>query len=644
MPKHRNQRLDADQEGDESTTGSGNGNDSNRNRNQKNGRAEPHYDEVRSNGGTSMATSQAPNVSLATTTTKNTIRQMRDLVSLYELNVQAIEEAETNRQKIVTLELLCQSKDAELRKHKITVETLGAFNDEKDARLREERDHVKREREVIEMEREKLERAKQNEKKRKEMNEAIQAAELEKERKKLAADQEKSFKSLREGLEQQCLQKVNSSKKELSDLESKNKELRAALQTQHTQIQKCEEQLKLTRTRCEDSELAKEALKKREHMLKAELDGRKVEFGLTTKSPEFFREKFADLANQVKSVSEQFCLDLVQREQEWKPIHDKLTELDACFASVPISESDDSKMLRTAHVRRLISSKLHKIILQPFSSDMNSQGDNKASVELLRKIMVSLSECGPGTGRHAATVFRTLAIHGLQCKRADHTGTSDHPPRLYAARAEAFIQSVMPVLSLLTPGTQQPALKDALVSLAESAISVWELAQTDENLDITVSLDLNPSLEAKWRSSEFDAGATPDAWVPSTLRRIFTLFPTVLAKTASAAEDPAMSIPGGFEQSGPEMVWQEICIHDGIGLAESSALVWRGKEEQEQREEDEVQERLKREIEDKRRELDVRGKAKSQKTGSVSVSVSGPSSSPSSSWSMAGGNRTSPEE
>lgn len=313
---------------------------------------------------------------------------------------------------------------------------------------------------------------------------------------------------------------------------------------------------------------------------------------------------------------------MADHTQSWSSIHAQLKTLDPCFASIPISDSEESGLLRAAHVQRIISIQLCKIILQPFSSDETFQPERQDAVTLLEKVFSAL---GQGYSRRAATVFQALAVRGL----SHNLSTQSEAGSLRQSRAETFVKAVLPATSLLTPDSELQALESDLAALAKLTISTWAFAQSEEELVIEVRLDLRLELRKEWRSPVYDPDHdTTNAAAASSARPgTFTLFPNIAARSyAETDETSDVQVPGSFEQANVTVSGQAITIHPGIGMAGSSALVVRGKQEQERMEEDEKVENLKQQADEVKRALEDIEKSKSQRTGSVS-SPSSPSSS-----------------
>jgi hypothetical protein len=214
------------------------------------------------------------------------------------------------------------------------------------------------------------------------------------------------------------------------------------------------------------------------------------------------------------------------------------------------------------------------------------------------------------------------------------------------SRADKVVEKVLSILSPLITPTQEPDIRSDLFALAKKAIHVWTYAQTDE-LKITIQPTLDRESRGEWRSRMFDppppssndSNAEWDA-IPATLPRIYTLFPRVVALKTSSMGDALASLPGSFPEPEQEFSTTEICIHTGTGLAEWSPLVLRGKDEEEQRQEELVQSKLRREIDELSKKLNAGSvrNGEHSRSGSMAQSGSGPQSL-TEQWTKAGSGR-----
>lgn len=266
-------------------------------------------------------------------------------------------------------------------------------------------------------------------------------------------------------------------------------------------------------------------------------------------------------------------------------VQEELVGADPCFGSVPIDDSDDSRNLRTAHTQRIISDALCQYIWKPLSSEftLSHPGLN----DLLSKIADGLDRSSH-SGR-AVNVWTALTMRALQSLPAEASGPKESPhPAL--SRAESVISKVMSVLSPLVSSSQDQELRTKLLELANSAIDIWNEAQTGE-LKIIVSPFLERARREEWRSERFDPASPPGGYdeiqldmMSRTHPRIFTLFPRVVAREVAGLANHHTDPPGSWSQKsdqGPRTI--ETNIHPGRGLPECSPLVVRGKEEQEER-------------------------------------------------------------
>jgi hypothetical protein len=319
-------------------------------------------------------------------------------------------------------------------------------------------------------------------------------------------------------------------------------------------------------------------------------------------------------------------LVLLTHYKDYQTIHNNLKSSDTCFASVPISDSEDSKKLRSAHAQRVISSYLQRIIWQPFSSEkLLQQGNIIPLLKDIEKELVNSSH--PGSGIRAARVWSALTMRALQSL----SSTSQGVP---LGRAQKFIEDTTKVLSPLIKPSQKVAFEKDLDALVGSAVSVWNSAQTGE-LEIEIASDLERGARKDWRSPIFDPpeeNTTGMEIAPSTRPRIFVLFPRVIARRSCSVTEIA-SLPGSWPKSEGESRTVETCIHSGIGVAEWSALVVRGKEEVEVWERDIKEEQIimqqslenaKKNAEKEAKELIAKKRMGNDKRGSISELTSSP--------------------
>ena len=294
-------------------------------------------------------------------------------------------------------------------------------------------------------------------------------------------------------------------------------------------------------------------------------------------------------------------------------MHGELKNTDSYFNSVPISDSNESGSLRIAHAQRVISGCLSDIIWQPFSSEQTQQ--HPELMALLDAISAEVANYhhGSTSGGRAETVWGVLTTRGLRSLKT--TSTPERPNR-----AEKVAAEVLRILKPLITPEKESDLQSELVKLAQSAISIWDSAQSGD-LRVQVCPALDPADFKEWRS-KLDDERTTDI-TSTTHPRIFTLFPRITAKQFQLTTKLANSLPGGWPESERDS-WST-CIHPGIGLRECSALVIRGKQEVEEKrlEEEEEQRQLNEAIERVKRDYRRSG-SHSSRSGSV-VGLGSPS-------------------
>jgi hypothetical protein len=319
--------------------------------------------------------------------------------------------------------------------------------------------------------------------------------------------------------------------------------------------------------------------------------------------------------------------------------------LDEGFASIPISSSPVSENLRVAHAQRVISSCLFEIIWKPFSSEITAQDSNY--VFLLNQISEGLEKSAQGSsgGRRAARVCNALAMRGLQSQlpidQSSSTSGSSSPPVL--SRADKFTHEVMAVLSLVVKTSLHPNLRNNLLDLANSAISVWYAAQTDER-KIVVHPTLDPAKVDEWRAPMFHKITTDEDMSPPN-DGVITLFPRITAQNCSwIADSQPKGLPGLWIESEPQSQVTETCIYSGAGVGKWSELVREGEEEEEDRKDKEarkmVEEKKKmHEEEMKKLEESVMGHRRTRRESSTGSGAGSNSERHIAAWMKGGGQK-----
>ena len=250
------------------------------------------------------------------------------------------------------------------------------------------------------------------------------------------------------------------------------------------------------------------------------------------------------------------------------------------------------------HAQRVIATQLQQIVWQPFSSEITLQDPNSDS--FFKTVVDGLMESrGKRGGLRAARLWTALSMRSLQ-SRSPVTQSPSASKLLTSSRTKMFIDKVMAVLSLLVKPSLHTNLRNNFSDLAESAISIWNVAQIDER---ELVADLTLHVEGF------------DGWCEDTSasnQGIIVLFPRVIARSCSRAADRrSVGPPGAWIDSEPTQSVQETCIYPGAGLAKWSALVLEGEVEEEGRKEGE--DRKKREEKRKTLEDDLKKLDKAEK-------------------------------
>jgi hypothetical protein len=260
----------------------------------------------------------------------------------------------------------------------------------------------------------------------------------------------------------------------------------------------------------------------------------------------------------------------------------ELKAADGCFSSVPISNSDESHLLRIAHAQRVISSFLCDIVWQPFSSEHTLQHPEFIGSLGIIADQLAKSNHGNSAGGRAETVWASLTMRALQSlERASPSApNSTAQDTQVPSRADTVVSEVLRVLAPLVNPAQSSRFRNEVADLAHSATLIWNCAQTGElKLSVRPTLDLENHLE--WRSTFDDETAANTAF--STHPRTFTLFPRVITKEVILSDKSPGGPPGSWPElkQGPLML--ETCIHPGTGMLECSSVVIRGKDEGDER-------------------------------------------------------------
>lgn len=313
-----------------------------------------------------------------------------------------------------------------------------------------------------------------------------------------------------------------------------------------------------------------------------------------------------------------------------------MAETGDAFVSIPISNSEESQLLRIAYGQRAISFALQKTVWLPFPSEKIFSQPMLATLLAEISKEIEKSRHTSNGSRRAATAWKALAVRALHSMSAS-------TPNIYmqnretssaqraSCRADEVVRDVVKVLSPLLNISELDQFEEELLRLAHVAISVC--AEADESHFIIES-KLDRADHAKWRSDILEPLLGDDGeagiGIPSSTReRMYTLFPRIVAhKYIKAAENPS-KLPGSWHNEGATTTCDRGIIHSTWHrLPEWSRLVVRGQEE-----EKETKEELRRAAEEKRKERNDRN----VKIGTHSRT--GTLTSISAQWMMNGGNK-----
>ncbi|KUJ12523.1 uncharacterized protein LY89DRAFT_209467 [Mollisia scopiformis] len=544
-------------------------------------------------------------------------KNLERLNELYIKHADRIQQIPKVHRERDTLRTECEYKNEKIRRQKREIAELKSESREEEQRLGKIREELQQDRDKLKAEKEK------------------QVAKAEKADKSLVAlkatldlEMEKELASRTQQLEAKMTSREDERKKKLSNLEAEKKK-------QSDNLAQEQKKLRTVQADLDDNRAAKILYKQQKEELEATLKEIQNEFDLTRQDADFYKRKFADIASNIETISSEYFRLLPH------DIHKDLKSIDDCFRSVPIFEEDTSAELRIAHVQRIMSRALYDNIWQPFSSDETSPDTNLANWLNTIYTRLAKNELGGKNGR-AAMVWKVLTMRSLQSADQElplspTSPATSHQVSQFSSRASQAVQEIIGKLTPLVDPAQKVEIQEKLLRLAQSAVEVWNVAQKDK-LKVEAYIALNIADRDTWRSAQFDPlpsseEASTDMVIKSSTRpRVFTLFPRIIVQTPSVAAESVPHIPGSFSTSQQDYIVTETIIHPGIGLPESSALVIRGKYEEEQ------EEARQREIMENAKEKLKRRHRTSSRSGSVSgpvspsASVSGPLS-PSARWS-----------
>lgn len=125
---------------------------------------------------------------------------------------------------------------------------------------------------------------------------------------------------------------------------------------------------------------------------------------------------------------------------------------------------------------------------------------------------------------------------------------SEYPQVTRSVRADHVVSRVLSVLYPLVSPSQNENLRADLLTLANSAIDVWNNAQSGE-LKIIVTPSLERAHREEWRSQLFDPldhDEKNHVVISTTHPRIITLFPRVIAWETARPVKHDNTVPGSF--------------------------------------------------------------------------------------------------
>jgi hypothetical protein len=250
-------------------------------------------------------------------------------------------------------------------------------------------------------------------------------------------------------------------------------------------------------------------------------------------------------------------------EQKIEEMQEVLLKSKSSFKAMPLSDSQESKKLRTAYAQQIISSAVYDYVLQPFSIEGAPLSPNV--LQCLSDISSELARTDHGRRSfRVSRMWTAITIRGLNSLA--RSKYSDSTPNLYNNWIANVTEEV--VAKLLPPAdpAQEINMKADVAQIIKDAMTLWKKGQVDE-LQLTASLNLDIKQRDIWRSQSLDSDteAQPDI-ESSTPPRVFTLFPCITAVPCIAESTVTTK--------------QAVVIHHGSGVPEYSSWVIGGMEEE----------------------------------------------------------------
>ncbi|KAH0565376.1 hypothetical protein GP486_001225 [Trichoglossum hirsutum] len=168
--------------------------------------------------------------------------------------------------------------------------------------------------------------------------------------------------------------------------------------------------------------------------------------------------RFRNLSNKIHEVASSYSkMLLLGNQEDSENLRYRLSELDPVFKWTPISESRDSKSLRTPDIEHIILKCICEVAWQPFSSEVVSNCKNAR--DLLSQVSDQLSKISG----NVESTWRTLTLRGLD--KLD-TGSSE-------TAVDTILTKIRRTLEPLGPANLDTQ-KMELAGIARDAVDLWK--------------------------------------------------------------------------------------------------------------------------------------------------------------------------
>ncbi|OBT99384.2 hypothetical protein VE01_02543 [Pseudogymnoascus verrucosus] len=518
-------------------------------------------------------------------------------------------------------------KDATISNQKIALDVLEQRASDKEQAAKSEVAANRAEKERLQSEKEDILRQREADDEKLRAREEKLRVEAVNELSRLKGVQDREFIAQRKILERDLEKKEKEQAGKVRKLEATSKKALDTINELKLQVETQRNELIVMAGKFEDLDKAKDMYKMEKEQLAMKLEDLQKEFSLSSKPLEYYNGEFLKISTKIQAISSQYLARKLSNE-EMRNLPAKISASDSAFTSVPLSNSETSLQLRTAHAQRVISDAVYNTVWRHFSSDITS--DDLRLSTFIEKMGSAVAK-SDGSGR-SADVWRAVTVRTLESLSTTETRRQEGilqeagTAKSFKCREDKLVNLVLSILGSLVDPPSLPQFKADLLDIARDAISVWTSAQSDERT-FTINSTLNQENKRDWNVAALDydslyADGGPQQVVESKpFTEVFTLFPIIIATKRVQAPKAATGPPGSWPEQDQQALGKEVTlIHNGLGLPQESEMVQRGIEEVEDKK------RLRLELDELLvQEMAEKGRGHSRNNSTV-VTASGPSS------------------